>query len=367
VQKVHLILAKLGFGLYLLWRASVYYFRRYFRFLLISFLVFLFSLTIFVCFPPASDNNFNDLPQKVVFIPRGASLMEIAHILKENELLEYEELFVLLGKISGYQHQLKAGMFKVPQNLHPWHLLQYLTHPVSADIKITLPEGIPATEIAGILQRRLGIDSTRFMNLVQDSSFCRSLGVDVSNLEGYLLPETYYLPYGMPEEKIIRLLVSNTLKIFESDSIRQQLERIGMTRHQILTMASIIEGEVVVDSERVLVSSVYHNRLKRGWRLQADPTIQYIIPGPPRRLLLKDLEIDSPYNTYRYRGLPPGPINNPGKKSILAAIFPAKTRYMYFVATGDGGHHFSRTAAEHSRWKARFDKIRRSVRRKNRQ
>lgn len=365
VQKIYLILAKLGFAFYLIGKASIYYLRRYFRFFLIATFVFFFSLSVFICFPAAPDGSFSDNPQKVVFIPRGSSLAEIARILKKNELLKNEEFFVLLGKISGYQHKLKAGMFKVPQNLHPWHLLQYLTHPVSADIKITLPEGISAAEIAGILQQRLGIDSTQFMNLVRDSAFCHSLGVEVADLEGYLLPETYYLPYGMSEEKIIRLLVKNTLEIFEPDSVRQQMERLGMTRHQILTLASIIEGEVVVDSERVLVSSVYHNRLKRGWRLQADPTIQYIIPGPPRRLLLKDLEIDSPYNTYRYRGLPPGPINNPGKKSILAAIFPAKTRYMYFVATGDGGHHFSRTAAEHSRWKARFDKIRRSVRRKN--
>jgi UPF0755 protein len=161
-------------------------------------------------------------------------------------------------------------------------------------------------------------------------------------------------------------LVSGTLAIFEPDSVQSQLFRLRMNRHQILTMASIIEGEVVVDSERVLVSSVYHNRLRRGWMLGADPTIQYIIPGPPRRLLHDDLEIDSPYNTYKYRGLPPGPISNPGKKSILAALFPAQTRYLYFVATGNGGHHFSQTAAEHAHWKANFDQIRKEVRRNQR-
>jgi UPF0755 protein len=177
------------------------------------------------------------------------------------------------------------------------------------------------------------------------------------------LPETYLFSYGMREGEIIHRLVDSTLSIFQSDSVQWQMQKLGMDMHEILTMASIIEGEVVVDSERVLVSSVYHNRLKRKWHLAADPTIQYIIPGPPRRLLNKDLEIDSPYNTYKYIGLPPGPINNPGKKSIMAALFPADTRYLYFVATGDGGHRFSQTASEHAYWKEKFDQVRREVRR----
>ena len=185
--------------------------------------------------------------------------------------------------------------------------------------------------------------------------------LEVQNLK------TYFFTYGMDEKEIIQLLVRNTLAIFKSDSVQLKIQDLGMNMHKIVTMASIIEGEVVVDSERVLVSSVYHNRLKRGWLLGADPTIQYIIPGPPRRLLNQDLEIDSPYNTYKYRGLPPGPISNPGKNSILAALFPADTRYMYFVATGDGGHHFSRTSAEHARWKTKFNRIRREVRRNQRQ
>jgi UPF0755 protein len=140
----------------------------------------------------------------------------------------------------------------------------------------------------------------------------------------------------------------------------------NMRMHDILTIASIIEGEVIVDAERPIVASVYYNRLRKRIRLQADPTIQYIIPGAPRRLLIKDLEIDSPYNTYVYYGLPPGPINNPGKASIMAAIYPANTKYLYFVAKGDGSHVFSKTLSEHNRAKASFDKIRREVYRKQR-
>jgi len=139
-----------------------------------------------------------------------------------------------------------------------------------------------------------------------------------------------------------------------------------MNIHQILTLASIIEGEAIFDEEREIISSVYHNRLNRRIKLQADPTIQYILDGPPRRLLYKDLEIDSPYNTYKYYGLPPGPISNPGKKSILAAIYPAATKYIYFVAKGDGRHVFSTNASDHQKAKAQFDRIRREVNRQKR-
>ena len=317
-------------------------------------------------FPPYSFPDLNNTPQKTVFIPKGSSLRGIANVLGDSSVLKQKEIFILLGKVSGYQNRLKAGLFKIPENLHPWHLLNYLLQPKSADVKVTFPEGIQASDMAGILKKRLMSDSTRFMKWVNDSALCHSLGVKVDRLEGYLLPETYYFTVGMDEKDIVRLLVHNTLSIFEADSIRFQMENLGMDRSRILTLASIIEGEVVVDSERATVSSVYHNRLRHGWLLGADPTIQYIIPGPPRRLLLKDLEIDSPYNTYLHRGLPPGPINNPGKRSILAALYPAKSRYIYFVANGDGGHYFSRTSAEHAQRKAQFDKVRREVRRNKR-
>ena len=354
------------FGCYLLWKTLVYYARRYRAIFLTSGLIVVGVAIWLVVFPPYQPEKINYQPESTVFIPRGASLRQIADILSEKGVLPHKDLFVFLGKISGYQNRIKAGLLKVPPDLPPWHLLRYLQHPRLAEIKVTFPEGISCAQMAGIVQQKLGLDSTRFMLLVRDSVFCHSLGVSANNLQGYLLPETYRFTYGMNEQEIIRFLVDQTFAVFRADSIHRQMEKIGMNMHQVLTLASIIEGEAMVDSERVLISSVYHNRLNRGWRLQADPTIQYILPGKPRRLLYKHLEIDSPYNTYRYRGLPPGPINNPGRKSILAALYPAKTGYMYFVASGDGGHLFSRTASEHARHKARFEQVRRMVRMKNR-
>lgn len=361
-----LIAAKIVFSGYLLLRGLIFYSRKYW---LITTVLLLLILSIgfkVIFFPGFDRGQLNFKNSKVVFVHKGASLREIAEILETEELLKHKKTFIFIGKISGYQNKIHSGYFSVPADLHPWQLLQYLTQPEMADVKVTLPEGLEASEITSILTSRLDIDSTRFMRMVNDTSICREFGVEAASLEGYLLPETYFFSFQMDEKEILKRLVSEVLAVFKQDTVQFQMSRLRMNRHQIVTMASIIEGEVVVDSERVMVSSVYHNRLRRGWLLRADPTIQYVIPGPPRRLLHDDLEIDSPYNTYKYRGLPPGPINNPGKRSILAAIFPAQTQYMYFVATGDGGHHFSQTAAEHAHWKANFDQIRREVRRNQR-
>ncbi len=359
-----LYLAKIGFAFYLLGRVIRHYSRRYYVvYLLMVLLLAGWGIKTYY-FPAYQEEIIENLPRETVLIPKGVSFQQIANILEKEGVLTRKRTFLFLGRITGYESRMKAGMFEVPRGLHPWILLRYLTRPHQTQIKVTLPEGITCADMARIFKNRLSVDSTEFMSLVHDSLFIRSLGIAATSLEGYLLPETYYFVWGTTPREIIRRLVRNTLRIFEADSVKQQMAKLGMTRHQILTLASIIEGEAMVDSERVLISSVYHNRLKKGWLLQADPTIQYILPGPPRRLLKKDLEIDSPYNTYKYRGLPPGPINNPGKKSILAALFPARTRYMYFVASGDGGHHFSRTAAEHAYWKARFEEVRRKYRRR---
>lgn len=356
-------LAGMAFLGFLVVHIVKFYSRKFLKWWLpfpILILLFLgYQLYLGLSAPPDGSG----VSEKTIRIPRGSSLRQIAEILQEEELLRSPTLFVWLGRLNGYQHQLKAGVFRVPTHLSAPELLKYLTHPKPATIKVTFPEGEPLVVFASIVQQRLGIDSAQFVQLATDPAFCRELGISASSLEGYLLPETYFFPYDITPEEILRHLVHQTLKIFKPDSIQQQMARLGMNMHQILTLASIIEGEAMVDSERVLISSVYHNRLKRGWLLQADPTIQYLIPGRPRRLLLKDLEIDSPYNTYKYPGLPPGPINNPGKRSIMAALYPANTSYMYFVATGDGGHHFSTTAKEHAYWKKKFDQVRRQVRR----
>ena len=173
------------------------------------------------------------------------------------------------------------------------------------------------------------------------------------------MPDTYVFAEGISEEQVMRFLIEQTLNIFKSDSVQKRMKELGLTRHQVLTLASIVEGEAMIDEERPLIASVYLNRLKIGMKLQADPTIQFLLPDGPRRLTYKDLQIDSPYNTYKYKGLPPGPINSPGYAAIEAALNPDKTNYLYFVADVDGRHIFSRTLREHNREKTRIKKTRR--------
>ena len=185
---------------------------------------------------------------------------------------------------------------------------------------------------------------------MEDPEFCKTLGVDAESLEGYLFPETYKFSLMMAEEQVIRRLVKQFQRVFDSQ-MRAQASRMGMTVHETVSMASIIEGEAQVGDERPIISAVYHNRLKKRMRLQADPTVQYAIVDGPRRLFYKDYRIDSPYNTYRHRGLPPGPIMSPGEASLRAALYPAEVNYLYFVARGDGSHIFSRTTREHEKAK----------------
>ncbi|MBD3226484.1 MAG: endolytic transglycosylase MltG [Caldithrix sp.] len=305
-----------------------------------------------------------DVSEEITFlIPKGASLNQVADTLSHYDIIDNKEIFVVLGKVTGAENKLRAGRYRFNSQMDYYEIFDYLTGTKSEPIYITVIEGSSNEMVADAFAGGLNIDRQKFLQLCRDSLFIeRILGEKRPSLLGYLMPETYAFDWGTKEEQIIRYLVRQTLKIFERDSVQKAMNHFQMTRHQVITMASIIEGEAILDKERSTIASVYHNRLERGMRLQADPTIQFIIPGEPRRLLYDDLKIDSPYNTYIYKGLPPGPINNPSKASILAAISPEKTDYYYFVARGDGSHVFSRTASEHVRAKAEFDKIRRKVR-----
>lgn len=360
-NKLLFYLSRAGFLLYLLGHFLFYLFRytlpgRFFVFMVIP------AAVIYLAFFQPLPEDFEPREVVKVSIPAGATFRQVGDSLKKANALENEELFIFLGRISRKERKIRAGVFEIPGGLSPWQLLNYLETVPGKQIKVTLPEGLLSGQMAGILQEKIGIDSALFVSLVQDSAFARSL-VGEPSLEGYLLPETYNFEWKTSEKQIIERMAANTLRIFEPDTIKERLSQLDRTRLEILTLASIIEGEVLVDSERVYISSVYHNRLRLRWPLQADPTIQFIIPGPPRRLLHRDLEVDSPYNTYKRLGLPPGPISNPGRESILAALYPANTSYLFMVAIGNGRHKFSETLREHNYWHGKFNEYRNEVRR----
>ena len=218
--------------------------------------------------------------------------------------------------------------------------------------------------MAGHLDDAMDFDSSEVIQLAQDQKFLRKQGIDALSLEGYLFPDTYLFFDGDTPRSVLTHLVSQYKK-FWNKAFSDRAKELNLTEHEVVTLASIIEGEALYDKERPVISSVYHNRLNQGMKLQADPTIQYIIPDGPRRLLNRDLRIESPYNTYLIRGLPPGPINSPGKNSILAALYPEENDFIYFVVSGDGYHTFTTNERDHNKAKRKLQKIRRTLKRKN--
>ncbi len=309
---------------------------------------------------PSAD----DLPPQTILIQPGDSFAQVCDQLVEKELIQNPTLFLLLARVVGLERQLPAGQVTLTPGMSLWQVVWRLQHTEAVTVDVTIPEGLQARQIAGLLQREAEVDSAEFMRAVSDSSLMQELGIDAPDLEGVLFPDTYNLYHGMDGSIVVQRMVRQ-FQLLWDDSMTARARELGWTMRQALTMASIIEGEVMTPEEAPVVSSVYHNRLRTRMLLQADPTIQYIIPNGPRRLLRDDLKIESPYNTYLHLGLPPGPISNPGLTAILAALYPAETGYLFFVAKGDGTHAFNQTERGHWRDKATFQQVRREVARNN--
>ena len=290
-------------------------------------------------------------PRDVV-IQKGMSVEQIGRLLHNEGVIRSPRLFILLSLVNRNSRNLKAGTHHFQEGMDTWEILEELTVSKAEFHEVTIPEGRTLLQTLTRLAATADLDERELRRIATDPGFCRRLGVDADNLEGYLFPETYRLSPTMDEEQVIRMLIGQFFAVF-SGKLKERAQEIGMSVHEVVTLASIIEGEAQLEEERSTISAVYHNRLKHGMRLQADPTVQYAIEGGPRRLFYRDYRIDSPYNTYRHKGLPPGPVMNPGAASLAAALFPANVDYLYFVAKGDGSHVFSRTSREHDRAKHR--------------
>jgi UPF0755 protein len=297
----------------------------------------------------------------VVLVPRGSTYAAVIDSLTMRGVLRNPTTFRLAARILG-GGAVRSGKHLLPDGLGNAELVEGLrTGRFLSPVMVTVPEGVLARTQARIFARALGIDSTLFMHAVHDSALVRSLGITGNSLEGYLLPDTYGCEWDEDEGRIVARMVKAFLR-FYGDSLRMRQEELGWTRHQVMTLASIIEGEAILDAERGRISGVYHNRLRRHMRLEADPTIQFLLENGPRRLRYPDLQIASPYNTYRVGGLPPGPVNNPGRASILAALYPERHAFLFFVANGRGGHWFSATYADHLRYVRVYRRQRASAR-----
>ena len=298
---------------------------------------------------------------KVVAIPRGASFRAVLDTLDRNDVIRSRLAFQIAGRILGYTKSIKVGKYVFHSGLSNSDILKDIAEGKSRIIiSVTIPEGWRMEQIAKRFSRELGVDAGKILQICNDSAYIVKEGFHASTLEGYLMPDTYNFYWQTDEQEIVDRMV-NAFKTFLVDSLRQRIHESGMSLRQVVTLASIVEGESGIDAELPTIAGVYLNRLRRNMKLEADPTIQYLIANGPRRLRYSDLRIDSPYNTYLYYGLPPGPVNNPGKQAILSVLYPEKNQYLYFVATGVGGHHFSKTYAEHERAIRMYKKVRREM------
>ncbi len=256
----------------------------------------------------------------------------------------------------GAERNIKAGRYYIPNGLTYLDLIELFLYGKADYLKMVKIRGGSTTRFIGAkVKYELFVDSAFFVQKAFDKSFVDSLGVKAESMEGYLFPDSYYVYERSSPSEIIGIFYNGFQK-FMKDSLQSKADSMGFTVHDVLTLASIVEGETNKTEEMPEIASVYLNRLKKGIKLEADPTIQYLQPNGWRRLLYKDLAIKSPYNTYLYTGLPPGPINNPGREAILAVLYPAHTNYLFFVANGEGGHNFSSTYLQHLRNVAKYRK-----------
>ncbi len=279
----------------------------------------------------------------------GETLSELSNDLYSKGIIPSKTNFKIAAFVYGAEKKIKAARYFIPNGLSYLDLLDYFIDGKGDLLKlVVIIPGSTLNWVASALQHDTFIDSTEIIKLSSDRDYLDSLGVKAPSLLGFIFPRHYAIYEKTSASEALRILYKG-FQNFMNDSLKQRAKKIGYTIPQIITVASIVEGETNKKSEMPIIAGVYYNRLKHGMKLQADPTIEFAKKGKWVRLNNNDLQIKSPYNTYKYAGLPPGPINNPDRAAIMAALFPDKNNYLYFVANGIGGHHFSTSYQEHLR------------------
>lgn len=314
-----------------------------------------FYIALFV--PPTSEKIWKEIQ-----VTEGMSFKAVAGRLQHEGIIRYRGYFEIIGRLQGIARSVRVGYYGVGSHMSMWKVLDILRKGRVIEYEVVIPEGYNLFQIGWTLSQTPLIDDPNlFINLVQNKRFVQSLGIKAGSLEGYLFPDTYYLPKGITLEDIARRMVNRYRHIF-SDGYRKRAEAIGFSEHEIVTLASIVEKEAKIESERKVVAAVYHNRLKKGMKLQADPTAVYGKRAWVKKVTAEDLKRRTPYNTYLHKGLPPGPIANPGQGAILATLYPENVDYLFFVAQGDGSHYFSTEYSAHERAIDRYRAAKRRAR-----
>jgi len=285
-----------------------------------------------------------------VIIPSHTSLPAIKKILAENKVIEDDPRFAMLVLLTGAAAKLRAGEYAFEPGRKPLEVIEILKRGKVLYRPVTIPEGTEMVKIAEMLAADGWVDLQHFLDLARDPEMLESLGINADSMEGYLFPDTFYLSRGQQDDaELLRMMVERHFQVYNDIVQNAAHDLPGLSHHEIITLASIVEKETGNPEERQLVASVFLNRLARGMRLQADPTVRYGLKDSTGPLTQNELKNPTPYNTYVIAGLPPGPITNPGKASIEAVISPAHTDYLFFVAKDATRHHFSRSLDEHNK------------------
>ncbi len=287
----------------------------------------------------------SDAPVQVI-VPPGASLRTAADSLEQAGVISSARLFRWYASIGGRDRGIKAGTYALRPDQKWSEVLSALVRGEGLIVTVTIPEGFDLRTIVPRLAKALGVPEDSVRVAARDSVWRAERNVTAATLEGYLFPDTYTFPAKTSARRAVQTMLERFDAIWR-DEWNTRADSLGITRHEAVTMAALVEKEARVADERPIIAAVYWNRVKKGMRLQADPTVQYALPEHVDRVLFVHLEVDSPYNTYRYDGLPPGPIASPGAASLEAALYPSDVSYLYFVAHPDGHHEFRNTFAEH--------------------
>jgi UPF0755 protein len=286
--------------------------------------------------------------QKLTQVIPGERFTSLASKLERQGIITDTRYFKLLALIRGDDKKLKAGEYALSPSMTPIQVLETLIGGQSYLHRLTIPEGYTLKQIAEKMNRYEFGQSDEFIKLANDPTFIFQFGIEAQSLEGYLFPDTYYFPKHASTEMIIKKMVARFKEQF-SVQWNDRAKDLNRSVHEIITLASIIEKETGDPSERPIIASVFHNRLQKKMRLESDPTVIYGIPNFDGNIKRKHLTAMTPYNTYKIKGLPPGPISNPGRAAIEAALYPAQTDYLFFVSKKDTTHHFSKTIQEHQK------------------
>ncbi len=283
---------------------------------------------------------------KILTVSPGDSFSAVADRLAEEELIVAPAKFRRYARLRGFDKQVKAGEYELSAAMTPRQILAAFVQGRVRLRRVTIPEGYDLKQIASAVADAGLCSEKDFLAAARNTELVGKLGLSGETFEGYLFPDTYFFPRNEPPEQIIAAMVARFRSVF-TDAWRQRAEQLGLSVHQVVTLASIIEKETGAAEERPLIASVFHNRLSKNMRLESDPTVIYGLDAFDGNLTRRHLRTLTDYNTYKINGLPPGPIASPGRAAMQAALYPAKTDYLYFVSKNDGTHHFSATFREH--------------------